>query len=657
MLPEVGHFSLILGMVFALLGATVPAIGLVRKDSYLTRYAWPLSYGAFAFIGLSIVLLGVSFALDDFSVAYIAHHSNTQLPIFFKLAAVWGGHEGSFLFWLFSLTLWSALVARSCRRLDEAFIARVLVTLSGLVFLFSLFVVLTSNPFERLFPVPLEGRDLNPMLQDVGLIFHPPMLYLGYVGFAVSFAFAIAALTGEHGKGDWAKWSRPWTLAAWVFLTGGIALGSWWAYYELGWGGWWFWDPVENASLMPWLTGTALIHSLMITEYRKALSGWSLLLAIATFSLSLLGTFIVRSGVLTSVHAFAVDPTRGVTLLAMLALILIVALSLFAVRSGRYFVAANFGFLSKEAMFMVGNSLFVVSMLTVLLGTFYPLVFQALGLGNISVGAPYFNAMFVPMSFILFLFMGLGVVIRWHKVGLEDVITRALAPMSVSIVMGVALSVLFERGINLTVCLAFITAIWVALSALQAMYIRIHARRAKGMRGVVWKQAAMVIAHIGVSATIVGATLVSHYDQEISSKMGPGDTVSLDEYHFTYQQTDLLVGPNYTAEQAQITVYKGEHLIATIRPERRHYTVRTMNMSEPGIAWFWHGDIYITLGEKLNRTDYAVRIQYKPYVRWLWFGSILMMVGGAVAVGSLAGKRVSHKRQQPKKSETIVIWK
>ncbi|MBY5945647.1 heme lyase CcmF/NrfE family subunit [Photobacterium rosenbergii] len=657
MLPEVGHFSLILGMVFALLGATVPVVGLVKKDSYLTRYAWPLSYGAFSFIGISIILLGVCFALDDFSVAYVAHHSNTQLPIFFKLAAVWGGHEGSFLFWLFSLTLWTALVARVCRKLDEAFIARVLVTLSGLVLLFSLFVLLTSNPFERLFPTPLEGRDLNPMLQDVGLIFHPPMLYLGYVGFAVSFAFAIAALTGEHGKGEWAKWSRPWTLAAWVFLTGGIALGSWWAYYELGWGGWWFWDPVENASLMPWLTGTALIHSLMITEYRKALSGWSLLLAIFTFSLSLLGTFIVRSGVLTSVHAFAVDPTRGVTLLAMLALILIVALSLFAVRSGRYFVAAKFGFLSKEAMFMVGNSLFVVSMLTVLLGTFYPLVFQALGLGNISVGAPYFNAMFVPMSFVLFLFMGLGVVIRWHKVGLEDVITRSLAPMSVSIVLGVALSVMFERGVNITVCLAFITAIWIALCALQAMYMRILARRAKGMSGIVWKQAAMVIAHIGVSATIIGATLVSFYDQEISSKMGPGDAVSLGEYHFTYQQTDLLIGPNYTAEQAQITVIKDDALIATIRPERRHYTVRTMNMSEPGIAWFWHGDIYITLGEKLNRTDYAVRIQYKPYVRWLWLGSILMMIGGAMAVVSLASKRVSHKLQQPKKIETIVLWK
>ncbi|MGF1680035.1 heme lyase CcmF/NrfE family subunit [Photobacterium minamisatsumaniensis] len=655
MLPEVGHFALIIGFVLAILGSTIPVIGLIKKDSYLTRYAWPLSYGAFLFVTLSIVLLGVGFALDDFSVAYIAHHSNTQLPFFFKLAAVWGGHEGSFLFWLFSLAFWAAAVAWVYRHRNEAFIARVLVTLAILITLFSAFILFASNPFERLFPVPLEGRDLNPMLQDIGLIFHPPMLYLGYVGFAVSFAFAMAALTSKEAQLDWAKWSRSWTLAAWVFLTGGIALGSWWAYYELGWGGWWFWDPVENASLMPWLTGTALLHSLMITQHQRALIGWSLLLAIFTFSLSLLGTFIVRSGLLTSVHAFAVDPTRGIILLSILALILVVSLSLFAVKSAQYFVPAKFGFLSKEAMFMIGNSLFAVSTLTVLLGTFYPLVFQALGLGNISVGAPYFNAMFVPMSFILFIFMGFGVLIRWHSVTMDDLITRTLAPMAASVVLGVALSVLFERGVNLVVCASFITALWIALTALQAFVMRVNKRRSKGLKGIVWRQAAMVVAHIGVAITIVGAALVSNYDTEISDKMGPGDVVVLDDYTFTYSDTELLIGPNYTAEQANIVMTKDSQFEAMIQPQRRHYAVRTMNMSEPGIKWYWHGDIYITLGEKLNRTDYAVRIQYKPYVRWLWLGGLLMMIGGFMAVLSLRNEKATHKQTKP--VETIVVWK
>ncbi|MGF1727009.1 heme lyase CcmF/NrfE family subunit [Photobacterium nomapromontoriensis] len=646
MLPEVGHFALILGMVFALGGSIVPVIGLVKKDPYLTGYAWPFSYGAFVFITLSILILGACFATDDFSVTYIAHHSNTQLPFFFKIAAVWGGHEGSFLFWLFSLAGWAALVAWVCRDRDEAFISRVLVTLSLLVWMFSVFVLLTSNPFERLFPIPFEGRDLNPMLQDIGLIFHPPMLYLGYVGFAVSFAFAIAALTGEQAEESWAKWSRPWTVAAWVFLTGGIGLGSWWAYYELGWGGWWFWDPVENASLMPWLTGTALLHSLMITEQKKALMGWSLLLAIFTFSLSLLGTFIVRSGVLTSVHAFAVDPTRGVALLSILALILTVALGLFALHAGRYIVPAKFGFLSKQAMFMIGNSLLTVATLTVLLGTFYPLIFQALGWGNISVGAPYFNAMFIPMSFVLFMFMGFGVLIRWHRVSIDDLITRALAPMSISIVLGVALSVMFDRGVNLTVCLAFTTALWITLTALQSIYMRIVARRA-GRTISLWKPTAMLLAHAGVAVTIIGAALVSFYNEEISDKMGPGDSVALGEYHFSYLQTDLLVGANFTAEQANIMVTKSGKVIAIVTPQRRHYTVRTMNMSEPGIAWFWDGDIYITLGEKLSRTDYAMRIQYKPYVRWIWFGGVLMMLGGAMALVTVRRQRQPHSALPP----------
>ncbi|MGR5145864.1 heme lyase CcmF/NrfE family subunit [Photobacterium alginatilyticum] len=658
MIPEVGHYALILGFAFALLGGTVPVVGLIKKDSYLTRYAWPLSYGAFIFISVAIILLGYSFAADDFSVAYIAHHSNSQLPLFFKIAAVWGGHEGSFLFWLFSLSGWAAAVAYCSRQRDEAFIARVLVTLAILTAVFSLFLLLVSNPFLRLLPAPMEGRDLNPMLQDIGLIFHPPMLYLGYVGFAVSFAFAIAALTTKNKGIPWARWSRPWTVASWVFLTGGIALGSWWAYYELGWGGWWFWDPVENASLMPWLTGTALMHSLIITEYRKALSNWTLLLAIFTFSLSLLGTFIVRSGVLTSVHAFAVDPTRGVTLLAILGVLLIISLVLFALNAERYSRPATFGFLSKEATFLAGNSLLAVATLTILLGTFYPMVFQALDLGNISVGAPYFNALFVPLSFLFFIFMGFGVLIRWHRVSTDDLITRTLAPMSVSIVLGVALSVWFERGINLVVCLSFISAIWISLTALQAFYLRHRALRERQLGHAPLRLIAMVIAHCGVAVTIIGAALVSYYSEETSNKMGPGDVLNLSGYQFVYRETELLIGPNYTAEQANIEVSKDGQFEAMIKPQRRHYTVRTMNMSEPGIKWYWQGDIYITLAEKLNRTDYAVRIQYKPFVRWLWIGSIMMMLGGALAVLARLRVKAMYSRESKALSPTtIVMWK
>ncbi|UTV26697.1 heme lyase CcmF/NrfE family subunit [Photobacterium atrarenae] len=627
MLPEIGHYALLLGFSFALLGGVVPWWGIVKRETQLIGLAWPLSYGAFGFTLLAIVLLAVSFALDDFSVAYIAQHSNSQLPWYFKVAAVWGGHEGSFLFWVLALAGWAAVVARCSRGRDEVFSAKVLVILAQLVALFSVYLLVLSNPFLRLESVPLEGRDLNPMLQDVGLIFHPPMLYLGYVGFAVSFAYAIAALLTKPGTAPWAGWARPWTAAAWAFLTGGIVLGSWWAYYELGWGGWWFWDPVENASFMPWLTGTALMHSLIITERRQALTNWSLLLAIFTFSLSLLGTFIVRSGVLTSVHAFAVDPTRGLALLGLLGAILLVALLLFAVKNITPLSARRFGFLSQPALFMGGNSLLAVITLTILLGTFYPLVFQALGWGKISVGAPYFNQIFVPLSFLLFALMGLGVLI-YQKSGLSLMI-RGLAPLSLAVVLGGILSVWFEQGINLNVWLALTFALWIAFTAIEAHCMQANRQSVKRSVDRTW---AMVLAHLGVSVAVIGATLVSHYSIETSHKMGPGDVARLGAYQFTYQNTELRIGPNYTAARARISVERDGQPLTVMYPERRHYTVRTMTMSEPGIQGYWHGDLYITLSEKLDRHDYAVRIQYKPYVRWLWFGGILMMIGGSIAV-------------------------
>ena len=633
MIPEFGHLALILGAVFALLGSVIPLIGFAKKDPHLIRYAWQLSYGAFGSISLSLFLLAYSFAVDDFSVSYIAAHSNSHLPMFFKIAAVWGGHEGSLLFWLFSLVCWSAAIAFVHRHHHQNYISRVLTVLAMLSAAFALFILLASNPFERLLVVPAEGRDLNPMLQDVGLIFHPPMLYLGYVGFSGVFAFAVAALTMKDINLPWAKWSRPWTLAAWVMLTGGISLGSWWAYYELGWGGWWFWDPVENASLLPWLTGTALLHSLIASEKRKVLFNWSFLLAIFTFCLSLLGTFVVRSGVLTSVHAFAVDPTRGLVLLAILAVALFVALTLYSMRSHQIPIVKLESFISREVLLLAGNSMFAVTTLMVLLGTFYPMIFQALNLGNISVGAPYFNALFAPLCLLSFVFMGLAPLSRWKKTS-SSVLKKMVVQLGL-LSCGIGSVVFFLLGAEggFITLLALSMAAWIALTGFKSVFI------SKGKLSL--RQYAMVVAHLGVAVTVVGAALESVYSYETSVKMGPGSVVQFRDLQVEYVDTELLVGPNYTAEKAVIHVTSQQKKSVLIQPERRHYSVRTMNMSEPGIAWGWLGDMYITLGEKLSRHEYAVRIQYKAFVRWLWAGSLLMMLGGLMAVLSL----VKNKRR------------
>lgn len=643
MIPEFGHLALILGAVFALLGSVIPLIGLVKKDPYLIRYAWRLSYGAFGFISLSLFLLAYSFSVDDFSVAYIAAHSNSHLPLFFKIAAVWGGHEGSLLFWLFSLVSWSAAIAFVHRNHHQNYISRVLIVLAMLSAAFALFTLLASNPFERLLVAPAEGRDLNPMLQDVGLIFHPPMLYLGYVGFSGVFAFAVAALTMQDINLPWAKWSRPWTLAAWVMLTGGISLGSWWAYYELGWGGWWFWDPVENASLLPWLTGTALLHSLIASEKRKVLLNWSFLLAIFTFCLSLLGTFVVRSGVLTSVHAFAVDPTRGLVLLAILAIALLVSLTLYSIRIHQISLVKLESFMSREVLFLAGNSMFAVTTLMVLLGTFYPMVFQALNLGNISVGAPYFNALFAPLCLLSFVFMGLAPLSRWKRTSSDYLKKAAFWLGLLSWAIGGITFVLLGAQGGFVTLVALIMAAWIVLTSLKTLFIQ----KSK----ISLKKCAMVVAHIGVAMMVVGAALESIYSYETSSKMGPGSTAQLRDLNIEYIDTELVVGPNYTAEKAIIQVTNQHQQGVLIQPERRHYSVRTMNMSEPGIAWGWLGDIYITLGEKLSHDEYAVRIQYKAFVRWLWAGSLLMMLGGAMAVVSL----IKNKSRLTTRQEDAVL--
>ena len=645
MIPEIGHFSLIIGLAFAMLLASVPLIGAAKKDAYLVRYAWPLAYGMFFFILISVITLGYSFAVDDFSVAYVAHHSNSQLPIFFKIAAVWGGHEGSLLFWVFSLSVWAAAVATFSKGLEEVFTARVLAVLAMIIVGFSLFMILTSSPFERIFPIPMEGRDLNPMLQDVGLIFHPPMLYLGYVGFSVSFAFAIAALMSGSLDSAWARWSRPWTLAAWVFLTGGISLGSWWAYYELGWGGWWFWDPVENASFMPWLIGTALVHSLVVTEKRGAFRNWTVLLSIFAFSLSLLGTFIVRSGVLTSVHSFAADPSRGMFILLLLAIAIGGSLTLFAFRASEMSSPARFELKSKETMLLVCNVLLTVAAGTVLLGTLYPLLIDALGMGKISVGPPYFNAVFVPIVLVLFGFMGIGPIIRWKKSKPGEIKRQLLVPAMIAAIVGLAVPFIMGGEFSVWVAFGIAAATWITLATFRAAYNIVKDKEGGiSLTRIGRSQLGMIIAHLGIAVSVVGATMVSNYSVEKSVRMGPGVSQELAGYTFKYLETKNVVGPNYTAQQGQIEIYQDDKYITLLKPDRRQYNVRTMDMTEAGIDWGLFRDLYVTMGDPISATEFAVRLNYKPYVRWLWFGSIFMMVGGFLAA--------SDKRYRVKKAVT-----
>lgn len=624
MIPEIGLFALILATLCAILGAAIPLFGIVTKRAYLSRYSWPLSYGAFVAVTTSICLLAYSFTLNDFSVSYIAQHSNSQLPIFFKIAAVWGGHEGSLLFWVFSLSLWSAAIAFVNRNHNQAFISRVLIVLSLLTAAFGLFTLLGSNPFARLFPVPIQGRDLHPMLQDVGLIFHPPLLYLGYVGFSGAFSFAVAALTMPDINIPWPQWSRAWTLAAWVMLTGGIALGSWWAYYELGWGGWWFWDPVENASLLPWLTGTALLHSLIASEKRQALINWSLLLSIFTFSLSLLGTFVVRSGILTSVHAFAVDPTRGLVLLVILAICVVVPLTLFMLQSGKIKPLRLQSIISREVLFLVLNSVLVVATLSVLLGTFYPMIFQICNLASISVGAPFFNTVFVPLALLCFGLMTIAPFINWQKTNVQGLTIKLSLVWISATVVGLLGSYLFNDNGSVFVLLVLILCAAVIMSALFA--------------GFSMRYLAMTVAHIGVAFTAVGILLVSYNSTEVSAKMSPGVSVELGDLIVTYVDTEWLVAANFTAEQAVIEVVDASGELVQLKPQKRHYPVRVMNMSEPAIHSTWQRDIYITMGEKIDDNSYAIRIQHRAFINWLWAGSSIMMFGGILAIGQRYAK-------------------
>lgn len=625
MLPELGYFALLLAAMTATSQVLFSLWGEIRKSpSFLALNPFFTLLQAVA-CGLSFACLANAFLTDDFSVIYVAQHSNSQLPDFFKFAASWGGHEGSMLFWLTALTLWSGVFCIFSRKIDRLFANRTLAMLALISLGFMLFILLVSNPFERSFPPPPEGRDLNPMLQDVGLIFHPPLLYLGYVGFAVSFAMVVAGLLSGIFDAAIARWIRPWAMLSWGFLTAGIILGAWWAYYELGWGGWWFWDPVENASLMPWLLGTALIHSLIVSEQRGIFNYWTILLAIFAFALSLLGTFIVRSGVLTSVHAFAVDPDRGMALLILFFSLSFIALALFALKTQLWQGEVRFLLFSKETAFLLLNGLFSVATCVVLLGTFYPMIFTAMQWGSISVGAPYFNTLFMPLALLLMSVMGIATVLRWKNVSGRSIVRKLwLLPVAMLLAFGLIYHTISQHQVFQVEVLptVFITlAIWLILT---------HIPYSQRMWKI--KPLAMRLAHIGFAICVIGAMMNSYYGDEIGVRLKPQQTATLAGFEFKYQDYQDVIGDNYTAERAIFTIAKDGRTLAEVKPERRYYDIRTMTMAEVGLYHQGLNDVYIVMGDKFGNLEYAFRLHYKPYVGALWLGGVMMIFAALLAL-------------------------
>jgi len=637
MIPELGQFALVAAFVIALTQGILPLAGAARGNVAWMSIARPAAFGQFAFISIAFSVLTYAFATNDFSVQYVASNSNTALPLAYRIAGVWGGHEGSLLLWALVLTLWMIAVSVFSRSLPEDMVARVLGVMGLVAAGFLAFMLFTSNPFDRLLPAPPDGRDLNPLLQDLGMVLHPPTLYMGYVGFSVAFAFAIAALISGQLDAAWARWSRPWTTVAWVFLTLGNALGSWWAYYELGWGGWWFWDPVENSSFMPWLVGTALIHSLAVTDKRGSFRSWSVLLAILTFALSLLGTFLVRSGVLTSVHAFTSDPRRGVFMLAFLVLVIGGSLALFAWRASRVGASAGGRFepVSRESMLLTNNVLLVVAAGTVLLGTLYPLAVDALGLGKISVGPPYFDAVFVPVIAPALFLMGVGPIARWKKASLPELAVRLRWALGVSLIIALLLPFALGRW-SAPVGFGLALAAWIVTTSAVSLWERVrHATTGASvwtrLTGTSRAFYGMVLAHVGVAVMIIGVTLVKGYGSEKDVRIEPGDTTALAGYTFLLRDISNVSGPNYLATRATVEVTRNGASVATLYPEKRRYRVQENPMTEAAIDAGFTRDLYVTLGDQVNRTAWVMRVQHKPFVNWIWGGSLLMALGGLLA--------------------------
>ena len=655
MIPELGQFSLILALGLTLIQASVPLLGAARQRTDWMALARPVATGQFVFVAAAFVVLCHAFLNDDFSVLYVASNSNTALPTPYKLAAVWGAHEGSLLLWILILSAWTLAVTLGSRSLPEIFAARVLGVLGILSVGMLLFTLLTSNPFDRFFPPPIEGNDLNPLLQDPALVLHPPILYAGYVGLAVPFAFAVAALLTGSLSPAWARWTRPWTTAAWMFLTVGIALGSWWAYYELGWGGWWFWDPVENASFMPWLAATALIHSLAVTERRGIFKSWTLLLAIAAFSLSLLGTFLVRSGILVSVHAFASDPARGLFILLLLGAITGGALTLYAARARHLTVEGGFRLVSRESFLLMNNILLVVATAAVLFGTLYPLFLDALGLGKISVGPPYFNTVFLIPTLPLAILIGLGMYSAWIRMSGESLGRRLVVPAAVALLLGVTLPLLaFGRAGALTL-IGVVVGLWVAAASLWEP-LRRAVRRGTAAMPLTRGQWGMHLAHLGVGILILGVTVTSSYSIETDSSASPGDRWAVDGYEFVFRDIRRVQGPNFEATEGEFEVRRNGRLVTILTPQKRIYRVQTSPMTEAAIDVGWGRDLFLALGDPLGEGAWSLRVQVKPLIRFIWLGALIMAFGGLLAVSDPRYRRQRVREKaglDPPQAETI----
>ncbi len=624
MIPELGQFALALALALALVQAFFPIVGAAKGNAAWMALARPAAQGQALLVAFAFGCLTFAFVSDDFSVAYVVEHSNSALPLHYKITGVWGGHEGSLLLWTLMLGVWMSAVSVFSRHLPEEMTARVLGAMGVVSAGFLAFMLFTSNPFDRQFPPAADGNDLNPLLQDPGMVAHPPMLYMGYVGFSVAYAFAVAALLSGRLDAAWARWSRPWTTVAWMFLTIGICLGSGWAYYELGWGGWWFWDPVENASFMPWLVGTALIHSLAVTEKRGSFKSWTVLLAIVAFGLSLLGTFLVRSGVLTSVHAFAVDPRRGIFILALFTVMIGGALVLYAWRTAKVGLGGGFSAVSRESLLLANNVLLSAAAATVFLGTLYPLAIDALGAGKISVGPPYFEAVFVPLMAPALFLMGVGPLARWKRSSLPELAVLLRWALGVSFAVGLLLPLAFGKWHALTGFFLAL-AIWIVWTSLLSF------RKS-------WKQTrshyGMAVAHIGVAVFVVGVTLVKTYESDQEARLRPGDGVELDGYRFRLDEVSNVKGPNYIAARAKMSVTREGRPVTVLYPEKRLYVVQRMPMTEAAIQPGLTRDLYVSLGDELDGGAWYVKVQHKPFVDWIWGGCVIMALGGLLAASA-----------------------
>jgi len=647
MIPELGHLLLLMALGVALVQGVLLLAGAQRGRADWMALGRPLAWSQFVLVAASFACLTAAFVRHDFSVLYVASNSNSELPLPYRFAAVWGGHEGSLLLWMLMLNIWTVAVATFSRSLPRVFVARILGVLGLVAVGFLLFTLITSNPFERLLPAAVEGRDLNPLLQDPGMVIHPPMLYMGYVGFSVAYAFAIAALLGGQLDATWARWTRPWTSAAWIFLTFGIGLGSWWAYNELGWGGWWFWDPVENASFMPWLAGTALIHSLAVTEKRGSFKVWTVLLAIVAFSLSLMGTFLVRSGVLSSVHAFATDPRRGLFILGFLVVVIGGSLLLYAWRAPKVGLGQRFGLLSRESMLLVNNMLLIVATGAVLLGTLYPLFLDALGLGKISVGPPYFETIFGLLMVPVLFAMGIGPLVRWKQDEPGSLVRRLRWALLVA--LAAALIVGWAAGrIGLITTGGLTLAFWIVASLGVDLIERL---RPTGLQTSVLARlrllplamVGMMVAHLGVAVFAFGVTMLKTYEIERDVKMGPDSTTELAGYRFRMLGVREMPGPNYKATQGQIEVSRDGKVIAMLLPEKRIYRVQSNPMTEAAVDSNPLRDIYVSMGEELPTGEWVVRVQHKPFIVWIWGGCLIMMLGGGLAASD---RRYRQRRTQ-----------